>query len=169
MTPSECISSISRCASANRNVIDNIAFSIVTTNTRAWGYAFVANASLVLATIAVDDTFRATSRVWVTKVFRKASAWASSASFLANGISTARWRIAGIDFFYTDRFNNLRDEGTTREWISSVARQAGTLRIVVENTTFRIETTGRYTRISTFLLDTSQMLRTVRWKIKNHI
>lgn len=63
-------------------------------NARTWILAFVIYAGFRLITFGILYTFWSASSVWISVVFRYASARTNAILFLADGISSAGWRFA---------------------------------------------------------------------------
>lgn len=66
------------------------------THTGAWIFAFIIDACFGSIAFSILNAFGPTARVWITKVFGEACAWADTISFFTNGICSARWRLAWI-------------------------------------------------------------------------
>lgn len=94
---------------AHRNVIDNIAQSILSTCSRTRIHAFVSDACFIASAVIVYDTLRSTASVRITLVFRQARTY----SVRALSVWSTRSRVAWIikdRFFCYDRDVIMRFE-----------------------------------------------------------
>lgn len=64
----EWIACISWETSTRWQMINNVAFTILTTNSRAWVLAFISHAGFVRRTIRIEDTFGSTDFIRVTDI-----------------------------------------------------------------------------------------------------
>lgn len=76
-------------AGAGWSVIDYATSCSVSASVRARIHALVVQTGLAAIAVGIRDTFRSTSCVWITDIFRQASAGSDTVSFVANRIRSA--------------------------------------------------------------------------------
>lgn len=131
-------------AAAQWVVADHTALSLISTYTNAWVNTLPVNACTTQRTVRVDGTFCLASKVWVSKVARKARTHCPVFHNLTFGVWSTWSRDAWIRWS-TDWF-------TANEGIACHAARAGAQGIVVDHLTDGINATGTWTRINTPLV-----------------
>lgn len=152
------------------NMVAYTAFSIYATNSRTWVGTFLIDTWLVTGTVGINDTFRSTTTIRITKVALDTCTWTSTISFFAFSIRTTGGRITRCQTLFRNRWDiKLYLELTYRDvicfiltcWIATRKRIAWVTFItstywrMIDYITECIETTRSWTRIFTFLIHTS--------------
>lgn len=140
-------------AAARWDVVDDLAYGVLSAGSGTRVVTLVPHTSAVSGAFGVHDTFWAASLVRISVVFGQTSA----DSVAALSVRSARRRIARIIF---DRcWRRRRFRVAASEWISFVAFNAQAHGNVVENIALRICSAGSWARVLTFLLDAGEVAR----------
>lgn len=99
MTAGHWIAYVTRVARAQRRMIYDLAFGIVTTCSWAWIDAFVIDAGPIRWAFAVHNAFGTALNVRITEILGYTRASASAVVLLAHGIRSARRRLARMRWF----------------------------------------------------------------------
>lgn len=135
-----------------------VAFSVFSTCIYAWVDTFLFNASFVLGTLAMKHAGR-TAIWWMTDEICHTGTYRPSLFDLANWIGSARWRIAGVFWFYwfvRTSFNF----STGSEWIAVISKRTTTYRIMIKYFTKCVNSTSLWAWIWAFVVDASLILST---------
>ena len=102
-TVGEGISCVARWASAHDDVVCHVTLCLNAASCNAWIHAFVSLAVLIARTVTIENAFRITATIRISKVIVIADAYAKSILLLALSIwTTWRW-IARIRFDSNNR------------------------------------------------------------------
>jgi len=135
-------------------VIGHATFRIVTASIRARILAAVADATLLLRTVSIEDAFRPTRNVRIADVVGRTLTRSCTADVSAFGVQSARERrTSGFRWLWHGCFPDDGDWPTIDERIASEALNAATHRRMVHHLTLGIGAARTRTRIDASLID----------------
>ena len=148
------IPNVSLIAHTNRHMVGHLAVCITSTQTRTRVNTLQVPTLFGCWTISVDNTFRTTGHIWITKVFWDTLTGGCTVAFTANCIGSTRCWVAWINNFSRRRWGwSLVACG---ERIANVAGITCALRQMIADRALRVCAAHSGTRILALLLDTRQ-------------
>lgn len=148
MTSDERVARVTRRATANRVVIDDLTPSANAARSDAWIPAFLIAASFVSSAVRIDDAFRSTGRRH-SSIAGQAGADGLPVDWTALAVRTARGRLARRSL------DGSGDWVTLYEGIAGHTRRARANWDVIDNVAASVLTAGPWARISTLVPDAS--------------